>query len=242
VFAQKAFERARILGSVSTDPLRVRLLNDYSIILAGLRAMLAPFSDRVQVVETDVRHPADRAVDVTLYDTFAGPEADRDDTDSVLHDPYAGKVVVYTWNVQHDLVRQAFDRGFRGYAGKSLRAKELVGVIEAVAAGRTIAEFVEPDRSTDPSEASRNEMLWPGRTEGLTAREAEVVALITQGLTNAEIAARSFITMNSLKSYIRSAYRKMGVERRAQAVRWGMEHGMTPPQIRRSSGDRVTRQ
>lgn len=56
-----------------------------------------------------------------------------------------------------------------------------------------------------------------------------MVALITQGLTNWEIVARSYITMNSLKSYIRSAYRKMGVERRSQAVRWGMEHGMLPP-------------
>lgn len=220
---------ARILGTVSTDPLRVRLLNDYDIILSGLRTMLEPFSHRVRVVESDVRESSDRAVDVTLYDTFAGPEADRDDVEWVLRDPDAGAVVVYTWNVQHELVRDALDRGFRGYAGKNLRAEELVGIIEAVAAGRIIAEFVDADDEADPAAEARSEMLWPGRAEGLTAREAEVVAFITQGLSNAEIAARSYITMNSLKTYIRSAYRKMGVERRAQAVRWGMEHGMLPP-------------
>jgi DNA-binding CsgD family transcriptional regulator len=70
---------------------------------------------------------------------------------------------------------------------------------------------------------------WPGREEGLSVREAEVVALITQGHTNPEIAASLYLSLNSLKSYIRSAYRKMGVERRSQAVRWGIEHGMLPP-------------
>ena len=59
-----------------------------------------------------------------------------------------------------------------------------------------------------------------------------MIALITQGLTNPEIAARSYITGNSLKSYIRSAYRKMGVERRSQAVLWGIKHDFQPDVVR----------
>ena len=58
-----------------------------------------------------------------------------------------------------------------------------------------------------------------------TAREAGVVTLIARGLTNEEIAQEAHISINTLKTYIRSAYRKMGVERRSQAVRWGIEHG-----------------
>ena len=50
--------------------------------------------------------------------------------------------------------------------------------------------------------------------------------LITSGATNAEIAAQLFVSINSVKSYIRSAYRKMGVTSRAKAVLWGVEHGM----------------
>ena len=56
-------------------------------------------------------------------------------------------------------------------------------------------------------------------------REAEIIALITQGHTNLDIAERSHLSINSVKTYIRTAYRKMGVERRPQAVLWGVRHG-----------------
>ena len=55
---------------------------------------------------------------------------------------------------------------------------------------------------------------WPGRDRGLSAREAEVVALITQGLGNEEIASRMFMSINTVKTYIRTAYRKIGVDSR----------------------------
>lgn len=64
-----------------------------------------------------------------------------------------------------------------------------------------------------------------GKDAGLTARETELVTLIARGLTNEEIAQEAHISINTLKTYIRSAYRKMGVVRRSQAVRWGIEHG-----------------
>ena len=50
-----------------------------------------------------------------------------------------------------------------------------------------------------------------------------MLALITQGLSNQEIAERSYLCINSVKTYIRTAYRKIGVTRRAQAVAWGMQ-------------------
>ena len=53
---------------------------------------------------------------------------------------------------------------------------------------------------------------WPGRAAGLSPREAEVLALITRGLSNQEIADRAHVSINSIKTYIRSAYRKIGVE------------------------------
>lgn len=68
--------------------------------------------------------------------------------------------------------------------------------------------------------------LQQGPTEpeaGLTCREREVLALIAEGLSNQEIAGRLFVTCNTLKSYMRSAYRKVGVRTRAQAVRWMCE-------------------
>jgi DNA-binding CsgD family transcriptional regulator len=74
---------------------------------------------------------------------------------------------------------------------------------------------------------------WPGKEAGLSPRESEIVALIIKGLTNQEIAERAYLSINSVKSYIRSGYRKIGVTRRAQAVAWGMQNGFEPDRLER---------
>lgn len=200
--------------------------------------MLEPFQDRIRIVEADAGTTGDSAVDLTLYDTFGLTQADGSEIDEVLRDPEAGRVVIYTWNMQGDLIETALNKGCRGYIDKSMGAGVLVECLESIGAGEVLvsdtAEIVDSADAVGVSgKASASPALargtWPGQDEGLTAREAEVVALITRGLTNEEIATRSYITINTLKSCIRSAYRKMGVERRSQAVRWGMEHDMAPP-------------
>ena len=67
-----------------------------------------------------------------------------------------------------------------------------------------------------------------GREHGLTLRESQVLALITHGMTNLEIAEATYLSINSVKTYIRTAYRKIGVSRRSQAVVWGMTNGYAP--------------
>ena len=69
---------------------------------------------------------------------------------------------------------------------------------------------------------------WPGRGEGLSEREAEILALITQGMSNADVARLTYLSPNTVKSYIRTIYRKLGVSSRTQAVLWGVNHGFTP--------------
>ena len=78
---------------------------------------------------------------------------------------------------------------------------------------------------------------WPGRRHGLSARESEVLALIAQGLSNQEIADGTFLSINSVKTYIRSAYRKIGVKRRTQAVLWATKNGFVPNRSRVILGD-----
>lgn len=66
----------------------------------------------------------------------------------------------------------------------------------------------------------------PAAVGGLSPREADVVRGISRGLSNLEIAEELFLSVNSVKTYIRTAYRKMGVESRSQAVLWGFRHGL----------------
>ena len=76
--------------------------------------------------------------------------------------------------------------------------------------------------------AAGNGLSGPGGA-ALSEREEQVLALIVQGLTNQEIADRVYISINSVKTYIRSAYRKIGVRSRSQAVVWGLRNGVQPP-------------
>jgi DNA-binding NarL/FixJ family response regulator len=75
-----------------------------------------------------------------------------------------------------------------------------------------------------PHALSRLQQGSPEQGAALTPREREVLTLVAEGLSNQEIATRLYVTGNTLKSYIRSAYRKVGVRTRAQAVRWMYEH------------------
>lgn len=69
---------------------------------------------------------------------------------------------------------------------------------------------------------------WPGQRYGISERESEVLTLIAQGWSNQEIAEHTYLSPNTLKTYIRSAYRKIDVTTRARAVIWGITHEMTP--------------
>ena len=231
-------------------PVTVAILNDYEVVVRGVHAMLEPFADRVEVVEVAAGVPVRSDVDVVLYDTFSAPQVDSADFDLAIGRDGFGAVCVYSWDTDARLVEIALSKGCRGYLDKGLEAGELVAAIERVAAGELV---VSPSRShvvpigpqlelisdRDPQDRGV-ELLpgdWPGRQHGLSPREAEVVALITQGMTNVDIAARAFLSINSVKTYIRSAYRKIGVTRRSQAVRWGMQNGLAPDTMRDTDPD-----
>ena len=206
-------------------PVRIAVVNEYEIVVAGVAALLEPFSDRVEVVELAANAQVVSDVDVVLYDTFGQVQGDGIDLEDLVRGSGA-KVVIFSWNLQPGLVDAAIARGARGYLSKALNGEDLVKGIESVAGGEVVTEL----RALDEKRADRG--AWPGREHGLTQREAEVVALITQGLTNQEIADRAYISINSVKTYIRTAYRKIGVTRRSQAVSWGMRHGFTPDRMR----------
>ena len=209
--------------------MRVAIVNDYELVVVGVAALLEPFRDRVQVVELDANLPVLRDVDVILYDTFGQVQGSGIDVDALV-DGGDAKVVVYSWNLQPELVEESFATGTSAYLSKGLEAQELVAAIEGVHRG----DRVVPDRAESEPPA---EGAWPGRAAGLSVRESEILALITQGLSNQEIADRSYLSINSVKTYIRTAYRKMGVERRSQAVLWGIKHGFEPDVVRHRQDD-----
>ena len=206
----------------SSGPITVALVDDYDVVVMGVAKIIDQYRERVVVAEIDTNEAVDDVVDIVLYDSFAQPESDLAEIAVLVANPRARRVVVFTWNFQPDLIARAREQGVCGYLSKGLPARELIAALEAVHAG----EFVVSEVSGRVRPASG--LDWPGRGEGLTERESEILALITQGLSNADVAALTYLSPNTVKSYIRSTYAKIGVESRTQAVLWGVQHGFVP--------------
>ena len=208
--------------SPTRPPILIALIDDYDIVLTGIASMLDPYRERVLVAEIDANAPLHDTVDIALYDSFAQPESDHEEIEVLVRSPRARRVVIYTWNFHPELVASAAQRGAHGYLSKALPARDLVLALEAIHDGDSIV--------SDPPGRARAALGldWPGRHEGLTDREAEILALITQGKSNAEVAALTFLSPNTVKSYIRTIYRKIGAGSRTQAVLWGVANGFTP--------------
>jgi DNA-binding NarL/FixJ family response regulator len=211
------------MTSVATkSPILVALVNDYDVVLTGVAHMLDRYRDRVVIAEIDANRPVEDVVDIVLYDNFAQPESDRDEVSALVANPRARRVVVYTWNFHPELIESARRQGVHGYLSKTLSARELVAALEAVHAGEVVISDAPRRARSAPG------LDWPGQREGLTDRESEILALITQGMSNADVATLTFLSPNTVKSYIRTIYRKIDVASRTQAVLWGVEHGFTP--------------
>jgi two-component system, NarL family, response regulator LiaR len=204
-------------------PLRLAIVDDYAVVIAGVASFLA--AEHIDVVETGASQPVITDVDIVLYDTFAQVQGSGIDLEDFVRDSGA-KVVIYSWNLEPGLIQQAIAAGARGYLSKVLTGPKIVAALERVMRGEIV--ILPGDHETSVGGAGD----WPGRSAGLSPREAEIMALITQGLTNEEIAGRAFLSINSVKTYIRTAYRKIGVTRRSQAVLWGVENGFKPDTLR----------
>ena len=206
-------------GQVGQDIIRVAIVNDYAVVVAGIATLLA--DERIDVVETGALTPVSTDVDVVLYDTFGQVQGDGIDLEDFVRDSGA-KVVIYSWNLQPDLVQRAIEGGASGYLSKVLTGPEIVEALERIIRGERVILVGDNESSVDAAGD------WPGRTVGLSPREAEVIALITQGLKNQQIADRAYLSINSVKQYLSSAYRKINVTTRTQAVVWAARNGFEP--------------
>jgi DNA-binding NarL/FixJ family response regulator len=214
------------MGSSTHRPVRLAIVSDFELVVAGVMHMLARYSERVVVVEQGSRSWTSTPVDIILCDSVARAAGDGP-CPSYSADPPA-RLVHFSWAA--DITAGGPPaQGATDQLSKRLTALELVEAVEAICARNPVSH---PDLAPSVDAGTREGLV---RTAGLTSREVEVLALIGAGLSNQEIADLAYLSINSVKTYIRTAYRKVGVARRSQAVRWALEHGvagsaMAPPQ------------
>ncbi|WP_235750671.1 response regulator transcription factor [Nigerium massiliense] len=197
------------------------LVNDYDLVVAGLDHFFDSYPNDISVVQLAADSPVDQVVDIALYDTFGHGSPRCDAIRSLLSNPRVSKTVVYSWMLERGLIEECLASGVSGYLSKSLTAREMVAALQRIHGGETVISPTPAEKELPVGGE------WPGRSEALTGREAEIIAMIAQGYSNQEIADRARLSINSVKSYIRNAYRKIDVSRRSQAVGWALEHGFS---------------
>jgi DNA-binding NarL/FixJ family response regulator len=198
------------------------IVNDYEIVVRGLASMLEPYEDRVRLVEINAGDEPDTPVDVALFDTFGGRRHALQRVEAMVRDGFVDQVVLYTWDATPSFLVDAERLGVAAVISKTVSAAELVDAIEHVAAGDA-TELAPPP----PRLAGRRSEI-----ETLSTREREVLALLALGLTNRAIGDELYLSTDTVKTYVRRVYAKLGVRNRAQAATRAANLGLEPPERR----------
>jgi len=193
----------------------VLLVDDHLVVRAGLRALLDSQPDITVIGEADtgedaVAMAADRSPDVVMMDLALGTGIDGVEAIRRVRAarPEQPVLVFTTYDTDADVVR-ALDAGAIGYLLKDSAPPDIFGAIRDAVAGRSVLS---------PPVASRvlDRMRRPD--QALTAREAELLSLLAEGLTNKELGKRLFISEATVKTHLAHIYAKLGVDSRAAAV------------------------
>jgi DNA-binding NarL/FixJ family response regulator len=203
------------------DPLPVAVWSPHPVVQSGLKALLGRHPDRFRIVSF-ADGPEREEPDVVLYDVFA--LRGGDDELARLLERTRATVLAVGRELRPDLVSRALAAGVDGFFPLGVDEDGLVEAVESAVSSRT---HRVPTRGTPTATPWADER--PGAGSGLSARESDVLALIVQGLTNKQIADRLYLSVNSVKTYVRNAYAKVGAANRSQAVGWALRHGFAAP-------------
>jgi DNA-binding NarL/FixJ family response regulator len=223
------------VGAGVTGPIRVVLADDQRVVREGLGTLLGLIGG-IEVVGTAADGHEALALalklrpDVVLMD-LRMPRCDGIEATRLLREHDAGiKVLVLTTYADDRSVIDALRAGARGYLTKDAGGAEIRAALERVTSGQPAIDPAVQQHLLDaitaggPGPDAEPATKFP---DGLTAREAEVLGLIAQGLSNAEIADRLMVSQTTVKSHVNHVFAKIGVRARAQAVTYAYRHGLT---------------
>jgi NarL family two-component system response regulator LiaR len=204
---------------------RILIVDDHAMVRSGLKNFIYGYEwmepvgearDGAEAVEFCSAHD----VDVVLMDMVM-PGMDGAETTrriKALGKPV--EVIILTSFHEQDLVEQALKAGATSYLLKSVSADELAAAIKAALAGQpTLA----PEATAALINATRQR---PAVGFDLTGRELEVLALLVNGKTNAEISVELSITLATVKFHMANIYGKLRVKNRVEALRLALEHDL----------------
>ena len=223
---------------------RVVVVDDHSMVRGGLRLFLIAFDDMLLVGEAASGLEALRICeqvhpDIVLMDLIMpvmdGIRATREITSRFPE----VRVIGMTSFLEASLLQEALQAGVTGLVFKDVSATEMVQAIRDVRAGKPafsaqvsrLLETVQAPAAREPSaqEPAVAELTGEGHAYGLTSREREVLGLMINGLSNAEIAAQLVISLSTVKYHVSSIFEKLHVTNRAEAVSLALQQRLVVP-------------
>jgi NarL family two-component system response regulator LiaR len=199
-------------------PIRVLIVDDHAMLRRGLRFFLKGFDDLELVGEGSSGKEAlalcaETEPDVILMDMVM-PEMDGAKTTEMIREQFPQvQVIALTSFQEEDLIERALQAGAIGYLLKNVSAQDLARAIREAHAGRST---LAPEATQVLVQATRRRS--DHQEYGLTDREQEVLALMVEGLSNAEIGERLVITVATVKFHVRGILSKLGVNSRTEAI------------------------
>ncbi len=185
----------------ATKPLRVTLHWDCELVFRGLTSMLGAHTDRIALVDIATVLSGRADADVLLLDP--APSPDRRVSPRAFAE-VSPAIVLYTWEDPAALADLTAMPGVAGFLSKGAPASEVVSTLESCGV--------------------RTDTGAGAHAVGLSPREREVLEFVATGMTNQEIADATHVSINTIKTYIRAAYAKIGVTSRSQAVGWAVRN------------------
>jgi DNA-binding NarL/FixJ family response regulator len=212
-------------------PITLLLVDDHQIVLDGLQSMLRPYSDAVEVVAATTdpdearRLVANVTPDIALIDVRMRAASGLELCSEFLRIAPSTKVVLLTVYDDEQYLFEALRAGASGYLTKQVLADELIAHLRQVLAGDIVVDPSLAGRVALSAARLHRGEFWPGASLGLSQRESQVLELLVRGLPNRAIAAELVLGEETIKTHVRSIYRKLGVTDRAQAVAVALREG-----------------
>jgi len=200
--------------------IKVFLLDDHEIVRRGLRELLEAAGDMEVVAEAGTAEEALRRIpatspDVAVLDVRL-PDGDGVQVCREIRSRMPEvQCLMLTSYADDEALFDAIMAGASGYVLKQIRATELVDAIRKVASGQSL---LDPNVTARVLERLRTGSGEDKKLEGLTDQERRILDLLSEGLTNREIAERMYLAEKTVKNYVSNLLAKMGMQRRTEAA------------------------
>jgi two-component system response regulator DevR len=213
--------------TMSLDSVKIMIVDDHEVVRLGLSNLLTRQPGWVVVAEAGtvfdaVRLAAEYEPDVIVMDIRLSDGNGIDACRRIVHDNPHIKVIMLTSFAEDDLLFSAISAGAAGYVLKQVGNDDLLRAIETVARGDAMldptitGQVLAKLRDSTRSEAFTN----------LTDQELRVLALITQGKTNKEIAADLYLGEGTVRNYVSNILDKLSLSNRAEATAYAVRHNL----------------